>query len=724
MIVTKVTVNEFVPFSQPYFDYIVRHAKSISSNVLSSFNCIKDERVLRERLDAVKRHVRAYKKNNPAGVIFFEDAHYHSLDIRKLCIETLYPEVDIVCMNEEELALTLGMYNRPVDIGDILSCVEGVFFLKNLFNVKNGIIVHTKDYSMYAGVRKQKGPAFGMPDLRVGELPERSVADQVVEGAERRGRARSHGNDDLLISAVGAIARGEYAGDGRRAAAVDDDLAHPRALEHAFQPLGVRHESDLDEHPVHREVMLFAGGAVDVRYAFHLAAAGDFLDLRVLVHRHVRQAVQPVLQHLVRLQFGHELEQRHMRRNARQIDGRLDAGVAAADDRHLLAGEQRTVAVRAIRHALVLELFFARHVQVAPARARRDDDRLALQHGAVVQGDLDEVFLLELLRPNRLHDVNRVFLHMLFKRYGELRALRVLHADQIFDAQRVVHLAAETVGDDAGADPFARGVDRGARTRRTAPDDQDVERLLVREGRRVGGYAELVQNIVERHPAAFEELAVQVDGRHGHDFLALDFFLISGAVDHRVGDAGIQHAHDVERLHDVRTVVAGQADIRLETVLALDGLDPFDHFIVNFRRAPAHLQERQDERSEFMAERNAGEYDAGILARTIDAEARRAGQLRPFDRNTRRHAGQLVQQVQHVSRYAIRTGADLDHNVAFKKLKILLQLCSNVCVQFHDLWRLLRFCLPGRGSASTSGRLLPTSPGRLRPDGSGHIAPP
>jgi len=151
LIVTKVTVNEFVPFSQPYFDYIERHAKSISSNVLSSFNCIKDERVLRERLDAVKRHVRSYKNNNPTGVVFFEDAHYHSLDIRKLCIETLYSEVDIVCMNEEELTLTLGMYKHTVDIEDIHSCIEGVFFLKNLFNIKKGIIVHTKDYSMYAG---------------------------------------------------------------------------------------------------------------------------------------------------------------------------------------------------------------------------------------------------------------------------------------------------------------------------------------------------------------------------------------------------------------------------------------------------------------------------------------------------------------------------------------------------------------------------------------------
>lgn len=153
LIITRITVNEIMPFSEPYFEYIERHAREIGSNVLSSFNALKDKEILRERLDYVKQHIRKYKANNESGIVFFEDAHYHSDAIRKLCIETIYSEVDIVCMNEEELAYTLSMYDFPIQIEDILSCVEGVKSLKEKFQMKKGIIVHTKDYSMYVGDR-------------------------------------------------------------------------------------------------------------------------------------------------------------------------------------------------------------------------------------------------------------------------------------------------------------------------------------------------------------------------------------------------------------------------------------------------------------------------------------------------------------------------------------------------------------------------------------------
>ena len=35
LIITKITVNEFVPFSRPYFEWIERNGMDISSNVLS-----------------------------------------------------------------------------------------------------------------------------------------------------------------------------------------------------------------------------------------------------------------------------------------------------------------------------------------------------------------------------------------------------------------------------------------------------------------------------------------------------------------------------------------------------------------------------------------------------------------------------------------------------------------------------------------------------------------
>jgi ADP-dependent phosphofructokinase/glucokinase len=66
-------------------------------------------------------------------------------------METLYPYVDIVSLNEEELKYTLDMYGISIDISNIISCVEGMKFIKNKFRIQKGIIVHTKDYSMYVG---------------------------------------------------------------------------------------------------------------------------------------------------------------------------------------------------------------------------------------------------------------------------------------------------------------------------------------------------------------------------------------------------------------------------------------------------------------------------------------------------------------------------------------------------------------------------------------------
>lgn len=151
LIITKITVNETLPFSASYFTYIETHAANIKSNVLSSFNAIQDKDILEQRLAYVKEHIKKYKANNEAGIVYFEDAHYHNREIRKLCLEMLYPYVDILSLNEEELEYTLTMYDFPIEIHDIHSCIKGAAYIKERFSVKKGIIVHTKDYSMYLG---------------------------------------------------------------------------------------------------------------------------------------------------------------------------------------------------------------------------------------------------------------------------------------------------------------------------------------------------------------------------------------------------------------------------------------------------------------------------------------------------------------------------------------------------------------------------------------------
>lgn len=119
--------------------------------MLSSFNALSDPALLKERLEYVKEHVHKYKKGNPSGIVFFEDAHYHSTQVRNTCLETIYSECDIVSLNEEELAYTLKSFGFDVVIEDIISCVEGAIFIRNKFGVKKGIVVHTANYAMYVG---------------------------------------------------------------------------------------------------------------------------------------------------------------------------------------------------------------------------------------------------------------------------------------------------------------------------------------------------------------------------------------------------------------------------------------------------------------------------------------------------------------------------------------------------------------------------------------------
>ena len=166
LILTKITVNEYVPFFKPYFKWVEENAEHVSSNVLSSFNALLDPEVLKEHLDFAEQHVMKYREKNPEGIVFFEDAHFHDISVRKLCLETVCSCVDIVSLNEEELKYTLKeMYDFDIDISDIISCVEGAKFIREKFGIRKGIIIHTKDYSMYVGEKLkadiEKGLMYG-----------------------------------------------------------------------------------------------------------------------------------------------------------------------------------------------------------------------------------------------------------------------------------------------------------------------------------------------------------------------------------------------------------------------------------------------------------------------------------------------------------------------------------------------------------------------------------
>ena len=151
LIITQVSINQTIPLHKPYFAYIEEHASQISSNVISSFNEIVEPHIMQNRLAFIKEHIQRYKTNNKRSLVFYEDAHFHEKMLQELILNTLYPYIDIVSENQEELAYILRMNGVIINFDDILSCVSGMRYIQKKYSIKKGIILHTKDYSMYVG---------------------------------------------------------------------------------------------------------------------------------------------------------------------------------------------------------------------------------------------------------------------------------------------------------------------------------------------------------------------------------------------------------------------------------------------------------------------------------------------------------------------------------------------------------------------------------------------
>ena len=85
------------------------------------------------------------------------------------------------------------------------------------------------------------------------------------------------------------------------------------------------------------------------------------------------------LEYRIGAQQGVVLDHGDVSHESGEVDRGLHAGIAAPDHRHALALEQRAVTMRTIGDALVAVFALARHVDLAPARARRDHHGLRFQ---------------------------------------------------------------------------------------------------------------------------------------------------------------------------------------------------------------------------------------------------------------------------------------------------------------------------------------------------------
>ena len=139
-----------------------------------------------------------------------------------------------------------------------------------------------------------------------------------------------------------------------------------------------------------------------------------------------------------------------------------------------------------------------------------------------------------------------------------------------------------------------------------------------------GTGVDLAHDLFERHPPLAEGLTVDEDGRDGEDVALVDLVLEERAVDSGVGDARVEDAHEVERLHDVRAVLTREGEVGLEVQIGIEAAHLLEQFLRGGRRMTAHLQECEHVGRELVTHRDAGEPHGHVGAGATYVERRAA----------------------------------------------------------------------------------------------------
>lgn len=158
-------IHKIVPIDEVFLDYCEEHAGSITSYNVSGFNAIIDTDIAQERIARLCRHFGNMKKRNSDCIIYLEGAHYFNPEVKDFVFTESAPYVDIFGMNEEELVEITIRLGKKADISDPDSIIHSLNLLIDTFHM-NGIVMHTKDYSLYYGkdpgaVNIEKGLTLG-----------------------------------------------------------------------------------------------------------------------------------------------------------------------------------------------------------------------------------------------------------------------------------------------------------------------------------------------------------------------------------------------------------------------------------------------------------------------------------------------------------------------------------------------------------------------------------
>jgi len=148
-------IHKFLPIDRDFLQYGETASCGLRAYAISGFNAIVDTAIMEERTTGLAAHFRRLKDRNPDCRLYLEDAHYLNFDLKRIVFAQFAGLIDIFGMNEEELGDHTERLGFKMNKDDLVSVLAGLAVLVGEYSMP-GIVLHTKDYSLYYG-EEQRG---------------------------------------------------------------------------------------------------------------------------------------------------------------------------------------------------------------------------------------------------------------------------------------------------------------------------------------------------------------------------------------------------------------------------------------------------------------------------------------------------------------------------------------------------------------------------------------
>lgn len=150
-------LQKIVPIEEDFLRFWEKGDTEVvpTSFLTSGLDAIIDESIMEKHLDRLEIFFRNLKKNHPDTAAYLEGAYYMNPAVKTMIFSRLSPLMDMIGMNEEELDAQVQRLGRKADLSQPAGVIKALDIVLDEFPA-GGIILHTKDYSMYYGTERKE----------------------------------------------------------------------------------------------------------------------------------------------------------------------------------------------------------------------------------------------------------------------------------------------------------------------------------------------------------------------------------------------------------------------------------------------------------------------------------------------------------------------------------------------------------------------------------------